>query len=633
MVQSWHILSSAPSHGALRDHDSSKPGAGRPGRANASRLIRDVAILDVFTLTWLEHHDVVIAGERIAWIGPTGGWTGTAEAVYEGGGRRVAPGFGEAHKHIESSHLSPEWEAELSLRTGTTWVVEASHEYSNVDGEGNTDFWLKARREGSPFKIFVAPGSATPPTAYEKTGGHYAYAEIRRAMEEPWVPGLDEVMDWSAVTQPANPGYERIWSNLQAAWDGRGVIQGHGAGLTELGDIAAFAAAGLAGDHECRDGADAWNKLARGIFLHVRARSAQAIFGYLVKRGIRDWSNLSVTTDDRSADIALRWGTMDYNIRAAIAGGVPIEAAYAMGSYYPARHWHIDHLVGSIAPGRYADLVFLEGDLGEVKAHAVFSDGRLVAESGRSLYSVPKIVWPEKTRHTMKVQRPLTASDFAIPAPEGRASVSAALLRPFYFAPEFPVATLGVEGGRVQRDPSLEISKVAVIDRHHASGAIGRLFWQGLGPRTEHSAIACTVAHDHHQLWTLGSSDEAMALAANACCANGGGWALVDRGVVTATIKLEIAGLMTCRQAEAVAAEMEAFDRALDGLSWFGDPAYVGAFTAAVAKGHGDRHLVKAMIFAWLTCTPWKWVLLPPGPRNPTGLVNVTDGRTHPIVW
>ncbi len=603
------------------------------GRSPAELLVRDVHLLDVFTLTWLEHQDIVVAGERIAWTGPSGQWKGAAQRSLEGLHRRVVPGFGEAHKHIESSHLSPEWEAELSLRTGTTWVVEASHEYSNVDGEGNTAFWLRARAEGSPFKIFVAPGSATPPTAYEETGGYYGYPEIRAAMEEPWVPGLDEVMDWSALTQPSNPGYDRIWSNMQATWDGRGVIQGHGAGLTALSDISAFAAAGLAGDHECRDGADAWNKLSRGIFLHVRARSAPEIFGYLVGKGLKDWSNLSVTTDDRGADVALRWGTMDYNVRAAIAAGVPIEAAYAMGSYYPARHWHLEHLVGSIAPGRYADLVFVDEDLARVRATAVLSDGRPVAEAGRSTYAVPRIAWPERSLGTMRVARPLVAGDFAIEAPPGRTEVQAALLQPFYFLPEFPVATLAVRDAQVQRDPSAEISKVAVIDRHHASGNIGRLFWQGIGPRTEDCAIACSVAHDHHQLWTLGSSDSAMALAANDCISNQGGWSLVNRGSVTARIRLEVGGLMTCRPAEALAAEMEGFDEALAAVSWYGSPEFIGPFTASIAKAHGDRHLVKAMIFAWLTCTPWHWVLLPPGPRNPTGLVNVTDGRTHPIVW
>jgi adenine deaminase len=602
------------------------------GRAPADLLVRDACYLDVFTLTWREHQDLVIAGARIAWVGPTGGWAGLAGEVVAAGPRRLVPGFGEAHKHIESTHLSPEWEAELDLRTGTTWVVEASHEYSNVDGENNLEFWLRARREGSPFKIFVAPGSATPPTAFETTGGYYGYDEIRNAHREPWVPGLDEVMDWSALTRPDNPGYGRIWSNLQATWDARGVIQGHGAGLTTPGDLSAFAAAGLASDHECRDGAEAWEKLGRGIFLHVRPRSADTIIGHLRARGLTDWSNVSVTTDDRSASLALEWGTMDYNVRKAIAAGAPLEAAYAMGSYNPARHWHLDHLVGSIAPGRYADFVFME-DLPSVRAGTVYADGRRVAEAGRTTYAVPRIDWPARVTATVKVQRRLTAGDFAIPAPAGRAAVQAAVLRPFHFEPEFVTATLPVAAGLVQRDPAQEISKVAVIDRHHATGAVGKLFWQGCGPRTPDCALACTVAHDHHHLWTLGSSDEAMALAANACVESQGGWALAAGGRVLARVRFEIGGLMTARPAEELAAEMGAFDDALDGLEWFGAPEYLGPFTPAVAKAHGDRQVVKAMIFAWLTCTPWKWVLVPPNDRNPTGLVNVTDGRTHPIVW
>jgi adenine deaminase len=602
------------------------------GRAPADLLVRDACYLDVFTLSWREHQDLVVKGQRIAWVGPHGAWKGESAQVVDAGRRRIVPGFGEAHKHIESTHLSPEWEAELDLRTGTTWVVEASHEFSNVDGAHNLEFWLRARREGSPFKIFVAPGSATPPTAFETTGGHYGYREIRAHHENPWVPGLDEVMDWSALTQPDNPGYDRIWSNLQATWDSRGVIQGHGTGLHTPGDLSAFAAAGLAADHEARDGLEAWEKLGRGVFLHIRPRSAEAIIGFLKAKGLTDWSNLSVTTDDRSAPLTLEWGGMDYNIRQAIAAGAPLEAAYAMGSYHPARHWHIDHLVGSIAPGRYADLVFME-DLPGVKVGAVYSDGLKVSEGGRTTYPVPAIAWPAAVTQTMRVQRHLAARDFELPAPAGRATVQAAVLRPFHFEPDFVTVTLPVAGGLAQRDAGREISKVAVIDRHRASGAIGTLFYQGQGPRTPDTALACTVAHDHHHLWTLGSSDAAMALAANACIDSGGGWAVASGGRVLAQVRFEIAGLMTARPAEALAAEMAAFTATLDRLEWFGAPEYLGAFTPLVAKAHGDRQVVQAMIFAWLTCTPWKWVLVPPGENNPSGLVNVTNGQTHPAIW
>jgi adenine deaminase len=602
------------------------------GRASADLVIRNACYLDVFTLSWREHQDIVVKGQRIAWVGPHGAWKGEAAEVVDAGPCRLVPGFGEAHKHIESTHLSPEWEAELDLRTGTTWVVEASHEYSNVDGPGNLEFWLRARREGSPFKIFVAPGSATPPTGFETTGGYYGYQEIREHHRDLWVPGLDEVMDWSALTKPDNPAYDRIWSNLQATWDSRGVIQGHGAGLHAPGDLSAFAAAGLAGDHECRDGAEAWEKLGRGIFLHVRPRSADQIIGYLKAKGLIDWSNLSVTTDDRSAPLALEWGLMDYNIRKVIGAGVPVEAAYAMGSYNPARHWHLEHLVGSIAPGRFADFVFIE-DLPSVRVGSVYSDGRKVAEAGKTLYSVPKIAWPAAVTTTMKVKRRLLAQDFVLSAPPGRENVQAAVLRPFHFEPDFVTAVLPVAQGAAQRDPRREISKVAVIDRHRASGAIGTLFWQGLGPRTPDTAIACTVAHDHHHLWTLGSTDEAMALAANACINAGGGWAVASAGKVLAQVRFEIGGLMTARPAEALTAEMSAFDDTLDRLDWFGAPEYLGPFTPLLARAHGDRQVVKVMIFAWLTCTPWKWVLVPANAQNPSGLVNVTTGQVHPAIW
>jgi adenine deaminase len=229
--------------------------------------------------------------------------------------------------------LSPEYEADLVLRFGTTWNIEASHEFSNVNGARNVEFWLMAREQGSPFKIFPSLGSATPPTGWEESGGYYGYREIRDFIDRNlWVTGLDEVMDWSAVVNPENPGYQRLWENIEATLEARGVVEGHGTGLVSPGEICAFAAAGISSDHEIREEQEAWDKLERGIFLEARP-NARHILKYLVEQGLRDWSNVAVTTDDRNAETTLRRGAMDHNIRCAIENGVPLEIAYTLGSY------------------------------------------------------------------------------------------------------------------------------------------------------------------------------------------------------------------------------------------------------------------------------------------------------------
>jgi adenine deaminase len=198
----------------------------------ADLVLEGATLLNVHTLRWKENWDIVVSGQRIAWVGPHGEWKGAAGKRVSVGGLWAVPGFGEAHKHIESTMLSPEYEANLVLRMGTTWNVEASHEFSNVNGARNVEFWLMAREHGSPFKIFPSLGSATPPTGWEESGGYYGYHEIRDSIDRNlWVTGLDEVMDWSAVVNPNNPGYQRLWENIEATLEARGVVEGHGAGL------------------------------------------------------------------------------------------------------------------------------------------------------------------------------------------------------------------------------------------------------------------------------------------------------------------------------------------------------------------------------------------------------------------
>jgi adenine deaminase len=147
------------------------------GRERADRALWVGRLLDVNTRTWAEDQEIIIAGRRIAFVGPAGAYRGeVGERVHEPHLSAV-PGLGEVHKHIESSHLTPEWEAALVLPRGNTWTCEASHEFSNVNGAKNLEFWLAARRAGSPLKIFPLPGSAVPPTAYEHGGGWFGYDE------------------------------------------------------------------------------------------------------------------------------------------------------------------------------------------------------------------------------------------------------------------------------------------------------------------------------------------------------------------------------------------------------------------------------------------------------------------------
>ncbi|NDV01159.1 adenine deaminase [Pseudoroseicyclus tamaricis] len=604
---------------AIRQHLALVALAKRP----ADRVLRVGRLLEVHGREWLEDQEIVIAGKRIAWVGPAGAWPGEAAERVHRPDLAAVPGFGEAHKHIESTHLTPEWDAAMVLPRGCTWTCEASHEFANVNGPRNLEFWLKAREAGMPNKIFPLPGSAVPPTAYEHGGGWFGHDEQAGFMQSPMVAGLDEVMDWPAVWNPENPAYERLWGMIGATLAGRGVVEGHAAGLTALGDINAFAAAGLAGDHEGRAAAEVREKLRRGIFIEVRPQSMVAIFEGLLAEGQEDWSQFALITDDRSASDTLRMGATDHNVRLAVSCGIPVEVAIQMVTINPARHMRLTPYVGSISPGRFADAVLLS-DVGSLEIAEVWADGQQVSDGTRYIGPMARIDWPDWATQTVNLPQPVTAADFAIPAPEGRQTVTAAILRPFHWYNDFLTAELPVEGGLAQRDSAQKITKFAIVDRYSGGGEVAKMFWKGTGPATPATALACSVAHDKHNIWAVGSSDEAMAMAVNAIREMQGGWALVVNGEVTATVRYEVGGLMSARPAEELDAEMQALYRAAEAVDWMWEPTA----TENWPEGFPER-----LAFATLTCAPWRWVLVAPGPLAPEGFVNVTTGQTHPVVW
>jgi adenine deaminase len=594
------------------------------GKAPADLAIEVGRLLAVYSRHWLVDQEIIIAGRRIAYIGPIGSYRGAVEERVRYPALSAIPGLGEVHKHIESTHITPEFEAELVLPRGNTWTCEASHEFANVNGGKNIEFWQKARKLGSPLKVFIQPGSAVPPSAWEESGGWYGYDEQREFVSrELSVTSLDEVMDWPAVWNPDNPGYARMWGMIGATLEGRAVVEGHGSGLTDPHDISAFVAAGLSSDHEVWALDEAWDRLQRGLFVELRPFSYDAIIPGLIERGLVDWSNVALTTDDRSASETLELGASDHNVRHAIHYGLQPEIAIQCATINPARHMRIEQWVGSVAPGRYADIVLLD-DVERFSIAATYSDGIRVGD--KKTYVGPKVAidWPGWANRTINVGRQLTAADFAIPASPGASTMHAAVLRPFHWNEDFLIEDLPVADGFVQRDTARKITKWSLIDRYRGDGATASMFWTGCGPADLDTALACSVAHDSHNIWAVGSSDAAMAMAVNRLGEMQGGWALVHRGKLVADVRLEIAGLMTARTAEDFDIEMQAFYRAAAKVEWMYEPSALNLWKP------GFPEFLK---FATLTCSPWRWVLVAPSKLAPEGFVNVQTGETHKVVW
>ncbi|MFN4212258.1 MAG: adenine deaminase C-terminal domain-containing protein, partial [Devosia sp.] len=327
--------------------------------------------------------------------------------------------------------------------------------------------------------------------------------------------------------------------------------------------------------------------------------------------------------DDRGASETLRIGATDHNVRLAIRSGLKPETAIQCVTINPARHMRLTPWVGSIAPGRFADLVLLD-DVASLSIAEVWADGAQVSRGRDYVGALPRIDWPDWATRTVKIDRQLTAADFVIAAPDGRESVSAALLRPFHWSDEFITTELPVVDGLVQRDAERNITKFAIVDRFSGEGKTARMFWLGTGPKTEDTALACSMGHDKHNIWVVGSSDAAMAQAVNALRETQGGWALVRRGELVATVRYEVGGLMTCRPAAELDAEMQTLYREGESIEWMYEPT----FSPRWWPGFPER-----LAFATLTCAPWRWVLVAPSPLAPEGFVNVATGETHPIVW
>ena len=358
------------------------------GREPADLVIRGATVLNVFTLMWEPNQDIVVRGKRIAWVGPSGQWKGKCSNIFDAKGLWAVPGFGESHKHIESTLLSPEWEAALVIPLGNTWTSEGSHEFSNVSGVHNVEFWDTPEHHGSPLKIFTALGSATPPSAFEVGGGNYAYKEIadniKGSLE---VQGLDEVMDWPAVSEPTHPGYQRIWEDIQATRDTRGVIDGHGAGLWDLDRINAFAATGLTSDHETRKAEEAWDKLQHGLFLQLRDENieravpllreegAQGLVEHLARHGRPQRRRYPQAGHDELSHPA-----RDQNGRAR--GGRLCDGESESGQARPhGVHRGLDR-AGALRRRRAADLGEGRGDQVRVRQRAAGREGRQVPAAG-----------------------------------------------------------------------------------------------------------------------------------------------------------------------------------------------------------------------------------------------------------
>jgi len=548
----------------------------------ADLLLRDVQILDVFSGRF-RSGDVALRDGRICGYGAQ-----DTQTVRDMHGAWVVPALIDAHVHLESAQVVPSEFARAVLPHGTTAVIADPHEIANVLGLSGVRLLLEAS-EGLPLRVWMMAPSCVPASLLETAGAVLGADEIAEMLTWPRVLGLGEVMNVPGVLH----GDPDMLGKLKAA-QGR-PIDGHAPGVSGP-DLWAYVSAGPKTDHECTTLEEAQEKLSCGMHILIRegtvARNFDALRPLLSPQTA---PYVHFCTDDRHADTLLQDGHIDDLVRRAIAAGVPAPIALAAASLHTARAYGLSDL-GAIAPGYHADLLVLS-DLETFAIDEVYAAGVLVAKGGTCVAEIPPSRMPgaEASVHVDPASVCLR-----IPAdPDVATTARAIRVLPEQVLTEEVHVPVGVDHGEALADPSRDLLKLAVIERHHATGRVGLAFVQGFG--LSRGALASTVAHDSHNLVVVGANDEDMRAAVTELARMGGGQVVVEDGTVVAALRLPIAGLLSDEPIERVASDAQALDDAAERLGCvLPSPFMTLSFVALPVIPHlklTDRGLVDADAF------------------------------------
>jgi len=505
------------------------------GDAEPDLVVEGARVFSAFTREWLDG-DVAVADGRIAGIGRYDG----GERV-DASGQFLVPGFIDAHVHLESAKLLPSEFARVVVPRGTTGVVCDPHEIANVLGVEGAH-WLLDATEGLPLRVYVMAPSCVPASALESPRGPLGLDDMRAILRHERAIGVAEVMDFPSVIAGDPDVLAKVALHPH--------VDGHAPGVLGRG-LDAYAATGIASDHESVTWEEALEKRRRGIWVLIReasnARNLSALLE-LVRRHGPDWC--AFCTDDREPDELVREGHIDQMCRQAVSEGIAPEDALLMATLHPARcHGLLD--LGAIAPGYRADLIVLD-DLDGFRASTVIAGGRIAARDGAALpFDAPAV--PGAVRDTVRIA-PLPVLPFALGPAVPRVRVVEIV--PGQLVTVAAEEEPSVRDGAIVADPARDLATLAVVERHHATGRIGAGLVRGFGLRR--GAFASTVAHDAHNIVVVGVDDASMAACVTRLAELGGGIAVADGGAVRGELALPVAGLLSEAPAESVVERLDA---------------------------------------------------------------------------
>ena len=515
------------------------------GNKKADLVIRNAKIINVFTEE-IEENDIAIAKDTIVAIGKN--YSGIEEIDVKGA--YVSPSFIDGHMHIESTKMLPHELAKLIVPSGTTTIMADPHEIANVHGKTGINFMKDISRE-LPLDVYLMLSPCVPSTHLETSGAALKAEDFAEFIDKDWTLGFAELMNVPGVLYKDKDILKKI--ALGNKYGKR--IDGH-CPLTTGRALNAYIATGVQSDHECTNAKEAEEKIKLGMYLMARqgsaARDLEALMP-VIKKYYNVSRRIVFVTDDREPnDLTDHISSM---VRYAVEQGIPPIKAIQMASLNTAEYFRIYNL-GAVAPSYQADLLVMD-DLKTFKPKMVIKKGKVVAKDGKlvvksDVKSIPEL--PNSMNY-----KPFTTDDLSIKA-NGK-NIQVIKVNDGQLVTEKFITDAKIVNGYAVADVQRDIAKIVVVERHKASGRIGKGFVNGFG--LQGGAIASTVAHDSHDLMIVGTNDEDMKIAADKLNEVKGGQVVVKDGKVLAVLPLPYGGLLSNKTSQELLKEMETMQNAV----------------------------------------------------------------------
>jgi adenine deaminase len=492
------------------------------GNEKANIVLKNCRMVNVLTHQ-IEDVDIAIHDGIIVGVGS---YQGITEIDLKN--QFVSPGFIDSHVHIESSMLTPSEFSKVIIPKGTTRVIADPHEIANVKGVKGIGFMFKSSTD-TPLHVHIMIPSCVPSTMFESNGADISNEDVYSLKDREGILGLGEVMDYPSVIHAHNFMMDRL-----KMMDGK-PIDGH-APLVSGKELNSYLLGKIRTDHECTNVTEMHEKMARGMYIHLREGSATRNVSTLIE-GITPHNShrAMFCTDDKHLSDILEEGHINYNVNLSISKGTDPITAIQMATINPATCYQLNY-VGAIAPGYVADLIVFD-DLYNIQPSKVIISGDIVYDQ-ELLFETRKY---ENIHVTKSVK--LNTSDIDLSLSLSQNKVKVMQLIPNNITTNQVIREVTVRNGKYVNNDADDILKIAVIERHHYTGNVGIGLIEGYG--LKNGAVAMTIAHDSHNIIVVGDNDEDMLLAVKDLKNMQGGLTIVSNGEVLDHLALEIAGLMT----------------------------------------------------------------------------------------